>query len=116
MRSCDSEIMISQGSRPVSRSGTRSRWTSTPMPSRAIAAEVGNADRVAVLADARHGAREVPVGPAEAQAVEQRDRARAHRDDVAEDAADPRRRTLERLDGGRVVVRLGLERDCNSVA
>ena len=38
MRSCDSEIMISHGSRSASRSGTRSRCTSTPIPSRAISA------------------------------------------------------------------------------
>ncbi len=37
IRSCDSEIMISQGS-SSSRSGTRSRLTSTPAPSRAISA------------------------------------------------------------------------------
>jgi hypothetical protein len=48
---------------------------------------------------------------AETQPVEQRDRARAHRDDVAQDAADARRRALERLDGRRMVVRLDLERD-----
>ena len=48
---------------------------------------------------------------AEAEPVEQRDRPRAHRDDVAEDAADARRRSLERLDRGRVVVALDLERD-----
>ncbi len=38
IRSWLSEIMISQGSIPGSRSGTRSRWTSTPAPSRAISA------------------------------------------------------------------------------
>ena len=32
IRSWLSEIMISQGSIPASRSGTRSRWTSTPAP------------------------------------------------------------------------------------
>ena len=63
------------------------------------------------MADAGHRAPEVPVRRAEAQAVEQCDRPRAHGDDVAEDAADARRRTLERLDGGGVVVALDLERD-----
>ena len=48
---------------------------------------------------------------AEAEAVEQRDRPRTHRDDVAEDAADPGRGALERLDGGRMVVALDLEGD-----
>ena len=56
------------------------------------------------------------AGLGEAQAVEQRNRARAHRDDVAEDPADSRRGTLERLDGGRVVVALDLERDREAVA
>jgi hypothetical protein len=52
----------------------------------------------------------------EAEAVEQRDRPRTHRDDVAEDAADPGRGALERLDGGRVVVALDLEGDCLALA
>ena len=52
-----------------------------------------------------------PSGCAEAQAVQQGDRPRAHGDDVAQDAADARGRTLERLDRGGVVVALDLERD-----
>ena len=48
---------------------------------------------------------------AEAQRVEHRDRPRAHREDVAQDAADAGGRALERLDRARVVVRLDLERD-----
>ena len=48
---------------------------------------------------------------AEAQPVEQRDRPRAHRDDVAQDPADAGRGSLERLDRRRMVVRLDLERD-----
>ena len=56
------------------------------------------------------------VRRAEAEAVEQRDRPRAHRDDVAEDAADAGGGALERLDGRRVVVALGLERDGEPVA
>ena len=56
------------------------------------------------------------VGRAEAEPVEQRDRPRAHRDDVAEDPADAGRRALERLDRGRVVVGLDLERDRLAVA
>jgi hypothetical protein len=51
------------------------------------------------------------VGPSEAEPVEQRHRPGTHRDDVAEDAADPGRSALERLDGGGVVVALDLERD-----
>jgi hypothetical protein len=57
----------------------------------------------------------VPVG-AEPEPVEQRDRPRSHRDDVAQDPADPGRRALERLDRGRMVVRLDLERDREPVA
>ncbi len=63
------------------------------------------------MRDPRDRPPEVPVGRAEAEPVEQRDRARAHRDDVTEDAADAGGGALERLDRGRMVVRLGLERD-----
>ena len=82
----------------------------------ALAADVRDADAVAVVADPGDRAAKVPVGPAEAQPVEQRDRPRAHRDDVAQDAADAGRGPLERLDGGRVVVRLGLEGDRDTSA
>ena len=75
------------------------------------AADGRHADAVPVVADARDRALEVPVGRAEPQAVEQRDRPRAHRDDVAQDPADAGRGALERLDRGRVIVRLDLERD-----
>ena len=76
-----------------------------------LAADVRNADGVAVRADAADGPGEVVVRSSEAQPVEKRDRPRAHRDDVAEDAADPGRGALERLDRGRVVVALRLEGD-----
>ena len=75
----------------------------------ALAADGRHADRVPVGADSRHGTREGVVGRAEAEPVEERDRARAHGDDVAEDSADPGRRALERLDRGRMVVALDLE-------
>ena len=68
------------------------------------------------MADPADGAGEVPVGLGEAQPVEQRDRPRAHRDDVAQDPSHSRRRALERLDGGRVVVALHLEGDREPVA
>ena len=74
-----------------------------------LAADRRHADAVSVVADAADSAREVPVGLGEAQAVEKRDRPCAHRDDVAQDPADSGRRSLERLDGGRVVVALDLE-------
>ena len=55
-------------------------------------------------------------GAPEPEPVEQRDRPRAHGDDVAQDAADAGRRALERLDRRRVVVRLDLERDREALA
>ena len=81
-----------------------------------LAADGRDTARVAVVADALHGALEAVVGRPEAQPVEERDRPRAHGEDVAEDAADARRRALERLDRGRVVVALHLERDGLTVA
>ena len=81
-----------------------------------LAADGRDADAVAVVADPSDRAREVPVGLGEAQAVEERDGPRAHRHDVAQDPADSGRGALERLDGGRVVVALDLERDRETVA
>ena len=63
------------------------------------------------MADARDGPVELPARLAEAEAVEQRHRPGAHRDDVAEDAADPGGSALEGLDRRRVVVALDLEGD-----
>ena len=79
-----------------------------------LATDVGQADAVAVAADARDdpGQHSLGVGVvevAEPQRVHDRDRAGAHRHDVADDAADPGRRALVGLDVGRVVVRLDLE-------
>ena len=54
-------------------------------------------------------------GSAKRRPSSKRDRPRSHGDDVAEDPADPGRRALERLDGGRVVVAFDLERDGQSV-
>ncbi len=82
----------------------------------ALAADVRDAHAVAVVADSRDRAAKVPVGPPEAKSVEQRHRSRTHRDDVAQDAADAGRGSLERLDGRRMVVRLGLEGDRDSAA
>jgi hypothetical protein len=58
----------------------------------------------------------VVVRLGEAQAVENRDGARAHGDDVAKDPTDARRRPLERLHRRRMVVRLDLEGDRLAVA
>ena len=95
-----------------------------------LAADVGDADAVAVAGDpADHAAEQVAVAGgrrriglgvglerAEAQRVEERDRAGAHGEDVADDAADPGGRALVGLDRARMVVRLDLEDDRQPVA
>ena len=86
-----------------------------------LAADVRDADAVAVAADAAHDAVEEPAGPilverAEPQRVEDRDRTGAHREDVAQDPADARGGTLVGLDGGGVVVALDLEGEREPVA
>ena len=86
-----------------------------------LAADVGQAEAVAVAADAGDDAGQHPrgvrvVGRAEAQRVHHRDRAGAHGEDVPDDAADPGGRALVGLDEGRMVVRLDLERDRAAVA
>ena len=78
------------------------------------AADIWQAKRVAVAAHAAHHAvhhaRRVGVGYlAKAQFIHDGDRPRAHRQDVAHDAADPRGRALVRLHIRRVVVALDLE-------
>ena len=80
-----------------------------------------HADAVAVPPDAAHDAvHEVAHarsrGIPEEERVEDRERARAHREDVAQDPADARGRALVGLDEGRVVVGLHLEDDGESVA
>ena len=82
-----------------------------------LAADGRDADAVAVPTDARdHTVEEMALmrlgERTETQRVEQRDRTRAHREDVAQDAADTGRGALVRLDGARVVVRLDLEHAC----
>ena len=86
-----------------------------------LAADVRQAEAVGVEADAAddpgHDAGGVGVvDRAEAQGVHDGDRASAHRDDVAHDAADTGRRALERLDVARVVVALDLEGDRPALA
>ena len=81
-----------------------------------LAADVGQAEAVAVATDAGHDPGQHPVGVvgverAEPQRVHHRDRPGAHREDVADDAADAGRGALVGLDVRRVVVRLDLERD-----
>src|SRR4029079_7887370 len=82
---------------------------------------VGDPDAVAVRADAADDATdETPrawlVRCAEAERVQQRDGPRAHREDVAEDAAHAGGRALERLDRRRMVVALHFERAEETVA
>jgi hypothetical protein len=86
-----------------------------------LAADVREAERVAVAADAAHDAVDDAtgvgvVGRAEPQLVHDRDRAGAHRHDVADDAADAGRGALVRLDVRRVVVGFDLEGDGPAVA
>ena len=85
-----------------------------------LAADGRHADGVAVAADPGHDALEqIPgagvVERAEAERVHERDRARAHREDVADDPADACRRALVRLDGRRVVVALDAQRHREAV-
>ena len=86
-----------------------------------LAADVGQAQAVAVAADPGDDAGHDPGGVgvvqgAEAQRVHHRDRPGAHRHDVADDAADAGRRALVRLDVAGVVVALDLERDGPALA
>ena len=76
-----------------------------------LAADGRHADRVPVRADPGDRAIEPRIALGEAKPVEQRDRASTHRDDVAQDPADTRRGSLERLDRGGMVVALDLEAD-----
>ena len=86
-----------------------------------LAGDVRDADAVAVAADPAHDpaeqlARALLVERAEPQRVAQRDRPRAHREDVAQDPAHARGGALVGLDGRRVVVALDLEGDREAVA
>src|ERR1019366_10264358 len=73
-----------------------------------------HADAIAVSADTRdHSVEEMTlmrlVERPEAQGIEQRDGARSHGEDVAQDAAHSGRGPLVRLDRARMIVRLDLE-------
>ncbi len=81
-----------------------------------LAADVRQPEAVAVAADAGNDPRQDPVGVlciegAEAERVHDGNRARTHREDVADDPADPGCCALIGLDVRRVVVALDLERD-----
>src|SRR5450755_853662 len=84
----------------------------------ALPAHRGNAKTVAIVRDARYHALQDAlvaspglriVQPPEANRIQHRDRPRAHREDIAQNAAHARRRTLERLYEAGVVVRFNLE-------
>ena len=86
-----------------------------------LATDRRHADAIAVAADPAHDAVDQVAGAgvrriAEAQRIEDGDRPRPHREDVAQDPADAGRGALVRLDGRGVVVRLDLERDRQPVA
>ena len=86
-----------------------------------LSADVGDADAVAVLRDARdHAAEEIAVprgvGLSEAQGVEEGYRSSAHGEDVPDDTADSGCGSLIRLDCGGVIVRLDLHDDGEAVA
>ena len=86
-----------------------------------LAADVGQAETVAVEADAahhsvHHACRVGVVDGAKAQLIHHGNGPSAHRDDVAHDSADARGRALERLDVAGVVVTLHLERHGPSLA
>ena len=91
---------------------------------RDLAADGRDADAVAVAGDAGdHAFDDAPVARAvgtveraEAKRIHQRDRPRAHREDVADDAAHAGRGTLVRLDERRVIVRFDLEDSRQPVA
>ena len=81
-----------------------------------LAAERRHPDAIAVIADATHHAGEQIaitriVERSEPQAVQEGDGARAHREDVAQDAARAGGCSLIRLDGRRVVMGFDFERD-----
>src|SRR5690606_36084543 len=88
---------------------------------RHLAADRRDAAAVAVAADTGDDALDRPARArvcqrAEAQRVKQRDGPGAHREDVADDAAHARGRTLVRLDERRMVVRFDLEDRGQAVA
>ena len=78
-------------------------------------------EAVPVMRDAGHHPAQEVTAPGiverpEPEGVEESDRTRAHREDVAEDAAHTRRRPLERLDERRVVVALDLQGQGESIS
>ena len=86
-----------------------------------FATDVGHTNAVAVMTDTANGSvEESPCALgcwiAEAERVENRDRTGAHREDIAEDAADTGCGALKWLDSRRVVVALDLEGHTQAIA
>ena len=86
-----------------------------------FAADGGHADAIAIAADARDDARDKRfrfrmLRIAETQRIEVGDRPCAHREHIAQNAADACRCALIRLDIGRVVVAFDLEDRREAVA
>src|SRR5882672_2471125 len=90
-----------------------------------LAADSRHAERIAIMRDAGHHARQQrTIAPpifriverTKAQAVQRRDRTRAHGEDVTQNPADPGGRALERFDKRRVIVRLDLESSAPAIA
>ncbi len=112
------EVFVAQD---ADREGVHERVALVDRVEHGLAADVRQAQAVAVERDAAHDAVHDACGVgvvdrAEAQLVHHGDRAGAHRDDVAHDSADAGRGALERLDVARVVVRLDLEGDRPALA
>ena len=112
------------GARDAEAEHVDERIAGVALVERDLAADGRNADAVAVAGDAGDDAFDGPprarafgaVHVAEPQRVHQRDRPRAHGEDVADDAADAGRGALVRLDERRMVVRLDLEDGGEAVA
>ena len=107
-------LMMSDGLRDAEAEHVDERVAGVRRLERDLAADRRNADAVAVTGDAGDDPFEQPPRPGrverpEAQRIHERDRPRAHREDVADDAADAGRGALIRLDERRMVVRLDLE-------
>ncbi len=86
-----------------------------------LAGDRWNTDAIAVVADSLHDSgEEIPhariVEGAKPERVEHRDRTRSHREYVAQNSANSRCGSLVRLDRRGMIMRLDLERHCQTVA
>ena len=112
------------GARNAQAEHVDQRIAGVPVVECDLAADGRNADAVPVPCDAGYHAFDGSPGAGrfgavhltEAKRVHQRDRTRAHGEDVANDAADAGGRALVGLDERRVIVRLDFEHGGQSVA